>query len=213
MSLKRPRGMAATLTVAALALALSAAVAGACMLKPDSGASAKFDVGATAAKSSTLPSRLAAARLATSKYVTNLNKAKADGYGILTRMIPTMGWHFVNPKITGAFDVRKPPILVYEKRGGHWQLGALEWTFPTKPGKPPLPGAKYGSFPAACHYKDGTFVEAPAESACAPKSPKSGAAFNFWHGPLVTMHVWLWYPNPSGLYASMNPLVKPFNHG
>jgi hypothetical protein len=23
--------------------------------------------------------------------------------------------------------------------------------------------------------------------------------------------VWLWYPNPSGLYASMNPLVHPFN--
>jgi hypothetical protein len=212
MSLKRPRGMAAMLVVAALALALSAAVAGACMLNPGAGAATKFDIGATAAKGS-LPSRLAAARVATAKYVTNLNKAKADGYGILTRMIPSMGWHFVNPKITGAFDVRKPPILVYERRAGKWQLGALEWTFPQKPAKPPLPGAKYGSFPAACHYKDGTFVEAPAESACAPKSPQTGAAFNFWHGPLVTMHVWLWYPNPSGLYASMNPLVKPFNHG
>jgi hypothetical protein len=213
MSYKRPRGIAATLAVTALALALSAAVAGACMLKPDNTTAAKFDVGATAAKGSSLPSRLAAARVATSKYVTNLKRAQADGYGILTRMIPSMGWHYVNPNIKGAFDVRKPPILVYEKRGSAWQLAALEWTFPQKPAKPPLPGARYGSFPAACHYKDGTFVEASAESACSQTSPKTGAAFNFWHPPLVTMHVWLWYPNPSGLYASMNPLVKPFNHG
>jgi hypothetical protein len=27
----------------------------------------------------------------------------------------------------------------------------------------------------------------------------------------VTLHIWLWYPNPAGLYAGMNPLVAPFN--
>jgi hypothetical protein len=125
-------------------------------------------------------------------------------------MIPDMGFHFINPKISG-FDVTKPPILVYEKRNGRWQLGALEWVFPSRPKTPPLPGARYGSFPAACHYKDGTFVAAAAEAACAAKAPGSGAAFNFWHPRLVTLHVWLWYPNPAGLYASMNPLVHPFN--
>jgi hypothetical protein len=25
--------------------------------------------------------------------------------------------------------------------------------------------------------------------------------------------VWIWYPNPSGLYSSTNPLVAPFNGG
>ena len=35
---------------------------------------------------------------------------------IITQMIPDMGWHFLNPKIT-TFDIRKPPILVYGKRG------------------------------------------------------------------------------------------------
>ena len=24
------------------------------------------------------------------------------------------------------------------------------------------------------------------------------------------MHVWIWYPNPAGVYASMNPLVDAF---
>jgi hypothetical protein len=29
----------------------------------------------------------------------------------------------------------------------------------------------------------------------------------------VTLHVWLWYPNPDGLYNGTNPYIQPFNHG
>jgi hypothetical protein len=155
---------------------------------------------------------LALARLATAKYVTNLDLAKANGYGIITRMIPNMGWHYMDPKVTG-FSVRKPPILVYQRHGTRWQLGALEWVFTSKPAKPPLPGAKYGAFGAGCHYRDGTFAPAESQSTCPHTSPQTGAGFNFWHPNLVTLHVWLWYPNPSGLFASTNPLVVPFNEG
>ena len=161
---------------------------------------------------STLVSQLALARVATAKYVNNLGRAKADGYGIITQMIPNMGYHYLNGKIQG-FDVRKPPILVYERSGNSYQLGAIEWVFTSKPAKPPLPGAKYGSFGAGCHYKDGTFVPAAAQSDCPTTNPQGGAAFNFWHPLLITLHVWLWYPNPSGLFASTNPLVAPFNEG
>lgn len=154
--------------------------------------------------------QIAKARLATAKYATDLDAAKADGYVPLTQQIAGMGWHFINPKVTG-FDVRKPPILVYEKHGKTWQLGALEWVFPQTPATPPLKGASYGAFPAACHYADGTFTVTPAQSGCAPTSPQSGAAFGFWHPDLVTLHVWIWYPNPDGLYASMNPLVDAFS--
>jgi hypothetical protein len=159
-----------------------------------------------------LAGQLAAARLATARYATNLHAAKAAGYRILTRTIPDMGWHFLNPTIQG-FDVRKPPILVYERRGDAWQLGALEWAFPAKPATPPLPGATYGSFGAACHYAGGTFVFQPAQDQCPPTSPETGAAFSFWHPDLVTLHVWLWYPNPAGLYNGTNPYVHPFNRG
>jgi hypothetical protein len=162
------------------------------------------------ATSPALATALSKARLSTAKYVTNLNAAKAAGYSIITKMIPDMGWHFLNGKITG-FDPAKPPILVYEKRGTAWQLAALEWVFTAKPAKAPLPGARYGAFPAACHYADGTFVAAASQDACATTAPGSGAKFTFWHPNLITLHVWLWYPNPSGLYASMNPLVHPFN--
>jgi hypothetical protein len=159
-----------------------------------------------------LASQLAKARLATARYATSLKAAKADGYQIITRMIPDMGYHFLNPSIQG-FDVTRPHILVYERRGGSWTLGALEWVFPSTPTTPPLPGATYGSFGAACHYKDGTFVFASSQDQCARRSPETGAAFNFWHPDLVTLHVWLWYHNPDGLYNGTNPLVQPFNRG
>jgi hypothetical protein len=155
---------------------------------------------------------VALARAATAKYVDNLPLAQRNGYGIITKMIPNMGYHFMNPKITG-FDVSKPPILVYEHHGSSWQLGAVEWVFTKKPATPPLPGATYGAFGAGCHYKDGTFFPAAAQSACPAKAPGSGAAFNFWHPNLITLHMWVWYPNPSGIYSGTNPLVSPFDEG
>jgi hypothetical protein len=167
--------------------------------------------GATA-PSSKIASEIRIGREATAKYAMNLARAKHDGYRILTRMIPNMGYHFVNPTVTG-FDIRKPPILVYEHRGNTWQLGAFEWVFTSKPAKPPLPGAQYGVFGAACHYDDGTFVFASSQSQCAPSSPQTGSAFNFWHPRLITLHLWLWYPNPSGVFMGTNPLAAPFNRG
>ena len=110
------------------------------------------------------------------------------------------------------FDSAKPPILVYTRRDGKYQLGALEWVFPKKPKKAPLKGAKYGSFPAACHYDDGTFSLRPRRMT-ARRPADAGSPFFFWHPDLVTLHVWLWYSNPDGLYASMNPFVSPFNKG
>jgi hypothetical protein len=127
------------------------------------------------------------------------------------RLATDMGWHFLNPTIQG-FEVTKPAILVYERHGRRWQLGALEWVFPQQPEVPLLPGATYGSFAAACHYTDGTFVFARVQELCAKRSPETGARFNFWHPDLVTLHVWVWYHNPDGLYSGTNPLVRPFNH-
>jgi len=164
------------------------------------------------AKLAPLADQLARARLATAKYATSLRAAKTDGYQILTRMIPDMGWHFLNPTIQG-FDVTEPAILVYERHGRSWQLAALEWVFTQQPEVPLLPGATYGSFGAACHYTDGTFVFARVQELCAKRSPETGARFNFWHPDLVTLHVWLWYPNPDGLYNGTNPYIQPFNHG
>jgi hypothetical protein len=154
---------------------------------------------------------LARARAATAKYATSLRRARRDGYRtIVTQHIPDMGWHFMNPEITD-FDVRKPPILVYAKRGHRWQLVAFEWVFTERPDPDPLPGAQYGSFGAACHYVDGTFIFEEVEANCPRRSPISRARFSFWHPDLVTLHVWAWYPNPDGIYTGTNRYIRPFN--
>ncbi len=134
-----------------------------------------------------LAEQLAKARVATAPFVSSLARAKAAGYTLqITPNMPSMGFHFLNPKIA-KFDVAKPPILVYVKRGKSYQLVAFEWGWPERPAKAPLPGAKYGSFAAACHYVSGEFVPAAAESDCAPT--RGGAKLVFWHPDLVTMHV------------------------
>lgn len=167
----------------------------------------------TGTGNSVLTKDIAEARAATAKYATNLAKAQADGYKIITKMMPNMGYHYLNPSISG-FDIRKPPILVYEHTGPNtWQLGALEWVFTSIPKTPPLPNATFGFFPAGCHYDDGTFVPEPSQQDCPATAPGSGAAFFFWHPDLYTMHFWVWYPNPAGLYSGTNPLVSPFNGG
>jgi hypothetical protein len=204
----RKQGLAIT---AVVVVVLASAVAIAAARTPTVRVPAPDKV-ANAWAPSALAKQLSLARAATAKYAENLPLAKANGYSIITKMIPNMGYHFMNASVKG-FDVTKPPILVYEHRGSTWQLGALEWVFTSKPATPPLPGARYGSFGAGCHYTDGTFVPATAQTACPKVAPKSGAAFTFWHPVLITMHVWLWYPNPTGLFASTNPLAAPFNQG
>ena len=159
-----------------------------------------------------LTRQLAQARLATAKYATNLARAKADGYQVITPMMPDMGIHYMNPGI-GGFTITKPQILVYEHHGNTWQLGALEWVFPSMPKTPPLQDATFGLFPAACHYRDGTFIPDENSKTCQKTNPKTGSTFSFWHPDLTTMHVWIWYPNPAGLYSSTNPLAALFNGG
>ena len=93
-----------------------------------------------------------------------------------------MGFHFLNPAVKG-FDVRKPAILVYVKRGGTGSWARFEWVF-TKAREAPIEGATYGAFGAACHYSNGEFVPALSQDECAKTSPQAGAPFTFWHPAL-----------------------------
>lgn len=161
---------------------------------------------------SALATELARARAATARYATDLDAAIADGYQIITPNMPQMGYHYLNPTVTD-FDITNPPILVYVDIDGSQQLAAFEWVWPETPAEPPIDGATYGTFAAACHYADGTFIAADAEADCAPTNPDGEAPFGFWHPDLVTMHVWLWYPNPDGLFTGENPLVEPITGG
>src|SRR3954447_9395995 len=97
-----------------VALALVLAGLTACSNDPGPPAMADHTPGPSPVVSAALAKQLAAARVATVKYVTDLDAAQRDGYGIITPMMPEMGFHYLNPKIEG-FDVTKPAILVYNK--------------------------------------------------------------------------------------------------
>ena len=77
------------MAIAALAVAFGATVAAA---RPTT-----HTKHATASTSAAFAKQLATLRVATAKYVNNLPLAKRDGYGIITKMIPDMGYRFVNP--------------------------------------------------------------------------------------------------------------------
>jgi hypothetical protein len=72
-------------------------------------------------------------RQATAKYATNLAKAKADGYQIITKMMPGMGFHYLNPNIPG-FSLRKPQILVYEHIPARSSTSGTQTWSPCTPG-------------------------------------------------------------------------------
>ena len=110
--------------IAFITLALSAALSATAVGSVEAH-SGRGSTHARANAPASLTTDIMAARLATAKYATSLTRARAAGYQIITRMIPDMGYHFLNPTVKG-FDVRRPPILVYEHHGSTWQLGALE---------------------------------------------------------------------------------------
>jgi hypothetical protein len=55
-----------------------------------------------------LRGQLAQMRVATAQYATDVEKAKADGYRIITPNMDDMGFHYLNPGIAD-FNVTKPP--------------------------------------------------------------------------------------------------------
>ena len=155
--------------------------------------------------------QLAAMRIATAKYL-DIEKAKADGYSQGSDMIPHMGYHFGNPNIPG-FDPLRPRILLYVKHQNQWHLVGAEYTIPweQRPPTPPFKGASWGFHPANCHYQDGSEIASPAQDKCPPRNPVTDAAFTRWHPDMATIHVWIWYPNPHGVFAEYNPWLTPFN--
>jgi hypothetical protein len=149
-----------------------------------------------------IDTELAITRAATRRYLVNPSLAKADGYGVMLGETPTGGLG-----VASGFDVRRPPVLIYAHRGRGWQLTGVEWAFDSRPAQPPLPGARYATVRSGCRYADGAFVPEPTQAACPKASPRTGAAVASWRQKLVTLHVWLWYPNPRGIFASTDPFA------
>ena len=116
----------------------------------------------------TLASDLAAARDA-GREVRERARPGAGGYRILTRMIPDMGYHFLNPGSRASTFAGRRSSSTIAGRSGSWRARV---GVPEAADDAADPGAKYGSFGAACHYVDGTFVFADSQDKCARTAPR-----------------------------------------
>ena len=132
----------------------------------------------------------------------SLNAASAAGYGPFPEGAPlhecisstdgtgAMGYHWLNAAYLGTdLDVTKPQVLVYAPdRRGHLDLVALEYVV----FKADWDAAHPGTMP---HLFGQMFME-------------TGSPNRYDIPAFYALHVWLWKPNPSGLFAPFNPRVS-----
>jgi hypothetical protein len=145
--------------------------------------------------------QLASTKAALDKYQ-SVDQAKADGYVQASpcQELPTgggesshaggMGLHYVSQAAMtdGKLDPAKPEMLVYAPLGGSLQLVAAEYFKPDADQDPR------------------TDSDRPALFGRSFEGPMLG------HAPGMPihydLHVWLWKPNPSGLFAPWSPDVS-----
>jgi hypothetical protein len=124
-------------------------------------------------------------RAATAKFKTT-EAAEAAGYKRGTDCIQyqpagAMGYHWQNNDLLDTtLDLQHPEVLVYEKMpDGTFQLNGVEFLVPISAWKSDEPPRIMGQ--------------------ALIKAPSIGLYF---------LHVWIWKPSPTGLFAMWNPDVK-----
>ena len=98
-----------------------------------------------------------------------------------------MGVHFLNMGLVGpTVDSLRPQVLLYEPHGDSLRLVAAEWFVPTQVlrTRPTLFGRPFDG-PMEGHH------------------PLMPAQLHHWD-----LHVWLWKPNPAGMFSPTNPALK-----
>lgn len=123
-------------------------------------------------------SELARARRGTARYH-DISRAIEDGYADINVFIPNMGFHYLKSTILDAeFDPARPELLVYAQDlfEGRMRLVAVEYAVPTN------------------------------LTSTAPEGFTGDA--DEWHRQdnfgLWTLHAWIWYRNPDGVFAELN---------
>ena len=146
---------------------------------------------------------ISAVRNATAKYH-DLQAAIDDGYGPFYQCtdkegVGAMGMHYVNgnlvdPIKSPGIDPLHPEALVYEPRPD----GSLK-----------LVAAEYVTFQDAWH----TAFGAGTPTVLGTNLIAVGAGNRYGLPPFFERHVWLWSPNPLGIYDDWNPRVSCRGNG
>jgi hypothetical protein len=98
-----------------------------------------------------------------------------------------MGVHFVNVTIQGPPDPMKPNVLIYEPVGKEMKLVAVEWLVPLTPDTKERPSLFGEPFMGPMEGHE-------------PLIPKEYVHYD--------LHMWLFKPNPLGLFSPTNPDVN-----
>ena len=110
---------------------------------------------------------------------------KVDGYMEYPK--GAMGVHFVNVTIAGPPDPMKPNVLIYEPVGKDLKLVAVEWLVPLTPDTKERPSLFGEPFMGPMEGHE-------------PLIPKEYVHYD--------LHMWLFKPNPLGLFAPTNADVN-----
>lgn len=138
-----------------------------------------------------LPPELEKVRSALEKYQDAV-VAIHDGYhstlGCVEYAEGGMGIHFLNLRLIGPVpDPMRPRILSYEPVGNQVRLVGAEWFIPLATGVKERP------------HLFGQPFEGPMEG----HEPLQPAGLHHYD-----LHVWLFKPNPAGMFSHVNPAVK-----
>jgi hypothetical protein len=134
-------------------------------------------------------SDLQAAKSASARFH-SIVQAKRAGYVRESPCIPGEGFHYGNPSLLGdsVLDPKRPELLLYELKPN---------------GKLRLVGVEY--FKADADQDLSTVEDRPSLFGRAFDGPMLG---HFPGQPShYELHVWLWEPNPNGIFAFPNPNV------
>jgi hypothetical protein len=156
--------------------------------------------------------QLERARQATAKYQ-DVHVAEADGYRAMGPDFPGAGVHFVLTMEPPAFDIEKPPILLYEKDpaapSGYSLVGVtyLLKAAAGPDGQPlnsPFPKslASWHRHGSLCIFPDEANPHGFTESQCREKGGHFIAETQWM------LHAWIWRDSPSGVFSPENPTVK-----
>jgi len=125
---------------------------------------------------------LTRARKATARY-RDLSQAIDDGYVDLNLFVPNMGFHYLKSSLLNSkFDPESPELLVYAAtncNSNKLRLVAVEYAVPIALSPTPPEG-----FTGDHDEWD------------------RNEEFGLW-----TLHAWIWFENPDGVFAELNPRV------
>lgn len=143
------------------------------------------------------------AREATRDYE-NRSVAIAAGYRRIGRDFPSMGEHWLSPRliVEGVFDVSRPSVLTYVTVDGRPVLLGVVYAIPLAPGESPPTG--FGA-DAGWHEHNGTIDE---EGLLAQHNTTPRAATGT---RVAVLHAWTRIDNPAGVFSAENwaiPFVR-----